>query len=104
MILFSEEFAQMKPAAVLINLARGPIVDQPALVRALRDGNIAGAALDVFVDEPLPNDSPLREMPNVMLAPHNSNSSTTAWHRVNLNSISNLLEELERTRNCSVQH
>jgi D-3-phosphoglycerate dehydrogenase len=80
----------MKPTAVLINTARGPIVDEKALVEALRDGTIGGAALDVFEDEPLPLDSPLLRLDNVMLSPHNSNSSPAAWERVHLNTIRNL--------------
>lgn len=83
--------AWMKPTAVLINTARGPVVDEPALVQALQNGVIAGAALDVFEKEPLPLDSPLRQMDNVMLAPHNANSSPAAWERVHRNTIRNLL-------------
>ncbi|GAB4538091.1 MAG: D-2-hydroxyacid dehydrogenase [Anaerolineae bacterium] len=60
----------MKPTAVLINIARGAVVDEAALVRALREGWIAGAALDVFEREPLPEDSPLWTMENVILSPH----------------------------------
>lgn len=81
----------MKPTAVLINTARGPVVDEPALVQALQNGVIAGAALDVFEEEPLPLDSPLRQMDNVMLAPHNANSSPAAWERVHRNTLRNLL-------------
>lgn len=84
----------VRPGAILINTARGPIVDEVALVSALRSGKLGGAALDVFEMEPLPADSPLRKMDNVMLAPHNSNSSPTAWERVHLNTIRNLLEGL----------
>ena len=85
---------RMRPNAVLINTARGSIVDEPALVAALQAGVIAGAALDVFEVEPLPLDSPLIKMDNVMLAPHNANSSPAAWERVHRNTIRNLLSGL----------
>jgi phosphoglycerate dehydrogenase-like enzyme len=62
---------QMKPTAWLINVARGEIVDTPALLQALREGWIAGAALDVIAGEPLPADSPWWDLPNVLLTPHN---------------------------------
>ena len=88
--------ALMKPEAVLINTARGPVVEEAALIRALQSGQIGGAALDVFEFEPLPADSPLRQMDNVLLAPHNANSSPLAWERVHENSINNLLRELYR--------
>lgn len=65
-------FERMKPGARLINVGRGPIVDETALVEALREGRIAGAALDVFSEEPLPEDSPLWEMPEVVVSPHMS--------------------------------
>lgn len=93
-LMSGSEFGLMKPTACLINTARGPIVDEPALVRALQEKKIAGAALDVFEVEPLPADSPLRTMDNVMLAPHNANSSPTAWERVHENTIRQLLEHL----------
>lgn len=93
--LMSEaEFAVMKPTAYVINTARGPIIDEPALARALQQKQIAGAGLDVFEVEPLPADSPLRGMDNVMLAPHNANSSPTAWERVHQNTIRQLLEHI----------
>lgn len=80
-----------KPGAVLINTARGPIVEEPALVAALQDGVLRGAAMDVFEFEPLPSDSPLLKMDRVLLAPHNSNSSPYFWERVQWNTIRNLL-------------
>jgi phosphoglycerate dehydrogenase-like enzyme len=86
--------AKMKPSAILINTARGPIVDETALVAALNASLIGGAALDVFEFEPLPKDSPLLKMDNVMLAPHNSNSSPAAWERIHWNTIRNLLDGL----------
>ncbi len=91
-IIDSQALARMKPTAVLINTARGPLVDEPALVDALQQGQIGGAALDVFEEEPLPADSPLRGMDNVMLAPHNANSSPAAWEHVHWNTIRNLFE------------
>jgi D-3-phosphoglycerate dehydrogenase len=84
----------MKPNAVLINTARGPIVEEKALIEALQVKRLAGAALDVFELEPLPLDSPLLKMDNVMLAPHNSNSSPAAWERVHWSTIRNLLDGL----------
>jgi len=93
-LITAEKLRLMKPTAVLINLARGQIVDEAALIAALQDGVIAGAALDVFEREPLPADSPLLQMDNVMLAPHNANSSPFAWQRVHWNTIRNLLEGL----------
>ena len=84
----------MRKQAVLINTARGPIVEEAALVAALNAGTISGAALDVFESEPLPPDSPLLGMDNVLLAPHNANSSPQAWERVHWNTIKNLLEGL----------
>ncbi len=83
-----------KPEAVVINTARGPIVDEAALVEALQGKIIAGAALDVFEVEPLPHNSPLLTMKNVFLAPHNSNSSPRFWERVHWNTIRNLLDGL----------
>jgi D-3-phosphoglycerate dehydrogenase len=90
------EFALMKSTAVIINTARGPIIDEPALIRALQSEQIAGAAMDVFETEPLPANSPLLEMDNVMLAAHNANSSPEAWQRVHQNTVQNLLREIEK--------
>ena len=93
-LMNARTFSLMKPTAVLVNTARGPIVEEPALIAALKEGKIAGAALDVFEVEPLPEDSPLKKMDNVMLAPHNANSSPAARERVHWNTIRNLLEGL----------
>jgi len=93
-LMNADTFALMKPNAVIINTARGPIVDEKNLIEALQAKRLAGAALDVFEVEPLPVDSPLMKMDNVMLAPHNSNSSPAAWERVHWNTIKNLLDGL----------
>ncbi|CAG1016462.1 D-3-phosphoglycerate dehydrogenase / 2-oxoglutarate reductase [Anaerolineales bacterium] len=96
-LINEKTLAKMKPTAVLVNTARGPIVEEKALVAALQSGKIGGAALDVFEQEPLPKDSPLLKMGNVMLAPHNANSSPAAWERVHWNTVRNLVEGLGMT-------
>ena len=67
----AEAFAAVKPGAVFLNLGRGPVVDEAALIEALKDGRLRGAALDVFVEEPLPQSSELWDLPNVLISPHN---------------------------------
>ncbi|MCS7125590.1 MAG: D-glycerate dehydrogenase [Aigarchaeota archaeon] len=69
-LIGERELRLMKPTAILVNTSRGPVVDEKALVKALREGWIAGAGLDVFEEEPLPPTSPLIEMPNTVLTPH----------------------------------
>lgn len=93
-LINAERLSGCKPGCVLINTARGPIVDEAALIEALESGILAGAGLDVFEVEPLPENSPLIKMEQVMLAPHNSNSSPAAWEKVHWNTIRNLLEGL----------
>jgi len=66
----AEALAAMRPGSFLVNIARGEVVDEPALIMALEDGHLGGAALDVFSQEPLPGDSPLWQMPNVIISPH----------------------------------
>jgi D-3-phosphoglycerate dehydrogenase / 2-oxoglutarate reductase len=94
-IINKNTLALMKPEAVVINTARGPLVKETDLMDALQRKIIAGAAMDVFEVEPLPLDSPLMKMENVMIAPHNSNSSPAAWERVHWNTIRNLLMGLQ---------
>lgn len=69
-LIGSRELALMKPSAVLVNMARGGVVDEAALIETMRRGGIAGAGLDVFEREPLPADSPLWDLPNVAITPH----------------------------------
>lgn len=73
------EIAAMKPTAYLVNVARGEIVDEAALIAALREGRLAGAGLDVNEVEPLPPDSPLWDMPNVLLSPHVAGGGSTGY-------------------------
>ncbi len=93
-IINARSLGWCRPQAVVINTARGPLVDEPALVAALQARQIAGAAMDVFENEPLPAGSALLAMENVMLAPHNANSSPSAWERVHWNTIRNLVDGL----------
>ena len=69
-LIGAEELALMKPTAILINTSRGPIVDEAALIEALTKGKLRGAGLDVYDREPLPDDSPLRRLDNIVLTPH----------------------------------
>ncbi len=93
-LMNSATLGHLKPTAILINTSRGPVVDEPALISTLKAGKLAGAALDVFETEPLPADSPLTRMDNVLLGSHNANSSPKAWARVHQNTIDNLLDGL----------
>jgi len=94
-LINAETLKHVKPTAVLINSCRGPVVDEKALINALQEGRLRGASLDVFETEPLPNDSPLKKMDNVLLSPHNTNSSPFFWERIHWNSIRNLLIGLD---------
>jgi glyoxylate reductase len=93
---------QMKPTATLINTARGEIVDQEALITALRDGTIAYAGLDVTTPEPLPADSPLLQLPNALVLPHIGSASISARDRMATMAAENLLAGLkgEPLPNC----
>jgi glyoxylate/hydroxypyruvate reductase len=81
-IIGAAELAVMKPSAVLINIGRGALVDEDALIRALQEKRLAGAALDVLREEPPPQDSPLWEMPNVIISPHSASTVTQENARI----------------------
>lgn len=93
-ILDGAAFKNMKRKPYIINTARGPLIEEGALIEALNAGRIAGAALDVFEDEPLSKDSPLRRMQNTILSSHNSNTSPHYWQKVHENSVNMLLKGL----------
>jgi D-3-phosphoglycerate dehydrogenase / 2-oxoglutarate reductase len=93
-----DELAVMRTSAYLINTARGPLIDEPALIEALSERRIAGAALDVFEVEPLPSHSPLRAIDRCLLAPHNANCSLAARRRVHESTIANLFVGLREIR------
>ncbi|MCJ7604916.1 MAG: C-terminal binding protein [Dehalococcoidales bacterium] len=77
-----KEFALMKPSVYVINTARGPVIDEPALIKALREKRIAGAGLDVFEQEPPEPDNPLLKMGNVIALPHSASYSDEAFSRL----------------------
>ncbi len=76
-----QQLASMKPNACLINVGRGPLIDEAALAEALREKKISGAALDVFDQEPLPEDSPLWDLENLLIMPHTAGISEKMWER-----------------------
>ena len=89
-LLSAEKLRLMKQSAILVNLARGAIVDEMALIAALKEGAIAGAALDVFEVEPLPADNALRSLPNVILTPHMIGHTYEAHHSLEVATRENL--------------
>lgn len=80
-LINAQALAHAKPGAWLINVARGAIIDEPALVQALQKGQLGGACLDVFEDEPLPEDNPLWDLPNAIITPHTSGLSPRLYAR-----------------------
>ena len=77
----AEGFGKMKPDACLINVSRGPLIEETALAQALREKKIGGAALDVFAQEPLPSDSPLWDLENLLITPHTAAMTEKLWER-----------------------
>jgi D-3-phosphoglycerate dehydrogenase len=84
------------PDSYLINVARGPVILEADLIDALRDGRLAGAALDVFETEPLPMESELRSLPNVVLGAHNGSNTRQGVARASATAVDFLIEELTR--------
>jgi lactate dehydrogenase-like 2-hydroxyacid dehydrogenase len=93
-LINEDRLAMMKSSAILINTARGAVVDQAALTRALRDGVIRGAGLDVFEAEPVPLDDPLLQLPNVVLMPHLGSATERVRGKMSLLAADNLLAGL----------
>jgi D-3-phosphoglycerate dehydrogenase len=94
-LIGEHELSLMKPTAMLINTSRGSVVDEPALVKALQNGTLAGAGLDVFATEPLPPDHPLRSMENVVLSPHAGSmipEATLAGLAMAVDNVANFLQ------------
>lgn len=89
-LIDAESLSLMKPSAVLVNTARGGLVDEPALAKVLRDGQLLGAGLDVFSQEPLAADSPLLDLPNVMLTPHAAGPTWQSFPRRFANCFANI--------------
>jgi D-3-phosphoglycerate dehydrogenase len=81
-LMGAAQFAQMKPGACIVNVSRGPVIDESALIAALRRGHLAGAALDVFEAQPLAADSPLRDFPDVLLTPHQAGIDRDSMQRM----------------------
>lgn len=93
----ARQFAKLKPTALFINTARGPVMDEAALLDCLKRNAIAGAGLDVFTDEPTPADNPLRDMPNVVSSPHIAGSTREAMDRVAIRAVENCYAILDGT-------
>src|SRR6266542_633633 len=89
---------QMKPTAYFINAARGALVDEAALIRALTEGWIAGAAVDTFLEEPLPPEHPLRHLPNVLATPHSAFNTVEAADATNRAVAEQVLQVLRGER------
>ncbi len=94
-LIGAEAFALMKPTAILVNTARGPIVDREALAQALSTGQIAGAAMDVTMPEPLAPDDPLWQAPNLLVVPHIGSATWSARERMTQIAVENVLAGLE---------
>jgi len=89
-ILGAAEIARMKPGAILINTARAALTDEAALVQALQDSRIGGAGLDIYMEEPLPADSPLLKLDNVVVSPHTGWTTAEVFERFVATAVDNV--------------
>ena len=96
-LIGAPELKKMKRTAILINASRGATVDENALIEALQNGTILAAGLDVFVNEPLPADSPLLRMKNVVALPHIGSATHETRYAMNKNAAENLIGALDGT-------
>lgn len=94
----TEQLKSMKPEALLVNTARGAHVDEEALIQALKEGWIAGAALDAYIKEPLPVDHPFRTTPNLLMSPHQASSSKETGERVSMAAAEAIVDLMEGRR------
>jgi gluconate 2-dehydrogenase len=101
-LISTSQLKAMKRSAFLINASRGPIVDEPALVEALKDGTIAGAGLDVYVEEPLSLESPLLKLDNVVTLPHIGSATHETRAAMNKNAAENLIAALNGTLKTNI--
>jgi D-3-phosphoglycerate dehydrogenase / 2-oxoglutarate reductase len=101
-LIDARALAMMRPTALLVNTARGELVDEAALIAALRSGHLAGAALDTFADEPLSAQSPLRSLPGVVLSPHVAGQTAEALVQVGVAAADAILDELAGRRPAHV--
>jgi D-3-phosphoglycerate dehydrogenase len=102
--LDASRIASMRPGALLVNTARGELIDEPAMIRALTTGPLGGAALDTYAEEPLSPASPLRALRNVVLSPHVAGQTAQAVERVGLAAAQAVIEELAGRRPANVHN
>ena len=94
-MLNADTLAKMKKGAQIVNVARGPLIDEQALIAALQSGHIAAAGLDVFEVEPLPKDSPLRDMPQCIFGSHNGSNTVEGVRRASHEALERLASFLQ---------